>query len=91
MVIVLDVASSPVIYVALFLLGTGETLADNATGTLVVRVVPHHQLGTANARLSAVFTVGNQLAGPPLGAGCLPSVLLRRSAFTLSRSLGGLC
>lgn len=67
-VIVLDVASLPVIYAALFLLGTGETLADNAIGTLVVRVVPHHQLGTANARLSAVFTVGNQLAGPPLGA-----------------------
>lgn len=66
--ILLDGASLAVIYGALFVLGTGETVADNATGTLVVRVVPHDQLGTANARLSAVFTVGNQLAGPPLGA-----------------------
>ncbi len=52
----------------MFLLGVGETLADNAAGALVVRLVPREQLGMANARLSAVFTVGNQFAGPPLGA-----------------------
>lgn len=67
-VILLDVASLALLYAALFVLGTGETLADNAAGTLVVRVVPRDKLGAANARLSAVFTVGNQLAGPPLGA-----------------------
>lgn len=66
--ILFDAASLGLIYAALFILGTGETLADNAAGTLVVRVVPREQLGTANARFSAVFTVGNQLAGPPLGA-----------------------
>ena len=66
--IVLDAASLALIYAALFVLGTGETLADNATSVLVVRVVPRDRLGAANARLSAVFTVGNQLAGPPLGA-----------------------
>jgi len=61
-------ATLPILYTALFVLGVGETLADNATGALVVRLVPRDQLGTANARLSAVFTVGNQFAGPPLGA-----------------------
>ena len=63
-----DALSLPVLYAALFLLGAGETLADNATGALVVRLVPREQLGAANARLSTVFTVGNQFAGPPLGA-----------------------
>ena len=66
--VMFDIASLPVLYAALFLLGLGETLADNATGALVVRLVPRDQLGTANARLSTVFTAGNQLAGPPLGA-----------------------
>ena len=66
--ILFEVVSLPLIYAALFVLGTGETLADNASGALVVRLVSPEQLGTANARLSAVFTVGNQLAGPPLGA-----------------------
>lgn len=66
--ILLDAASLTLIYAALFVLGTGETLADNATSTLVVSVVPRDRLGAANARLSVAFTVGNQLAGPPLGA-----------------------
>lgn len=66
--ILLDHTSLPLIYAALFVLGTGETLADNAVGVLVVHVVPHEQLGAAHARLSATFTIGNQLAGPPLGA-----------------------
>ena len=35
-----DAASLALIYAALFVLGTGETLADNATSTLVVRVAP---------------------------------------------------
>lgn len=56
------------VYLALFLLGTAETLADNATGALYVTVVPRQYLGQANARLSATFTVVNQLGGPPIGA-----------------------
>lgn len=66
--IAVDAATLPILYIALFLLGVGETVADNAAGALVVRLVPRDRLGTANARLSAVFTVGNQFAGPPLGA-----------------------
>lgn len=56
------------VYLALFLLGTAETLADNASGALLATTVPKEHLGKANARLFATFTVGNQLGGPPLGA-----------------------
>jgi MFS family permease len=64
------VGSSPLwaIYVALFLLGTAETLADSASGALLVSAVPKDQLGKANARLFATGTVLQGLGGPPLGA-----------------------
>jgi len=64
------VGASPLwaIYVALFLLGTAETLADSASGALLVSAVPKDQLGKANARLYATGTVLQQLGGPPLGA-----------------------
>jgi MFS family permease len=62
--------SSPLwaIYLTLFLLGTAETLADNASGALLTTTVPKEHLGKANARLYATYTVGNQLGGPPIGA-----------------------
>jgi MFS family permease len=56
------------VYTALFLLGTAETLADNASGALLVSAVPKEHLGKANARLFASGTVLQQLGGPPLGA-----------------------
>jgi MFS family permease len=56
------------VYVALFLLGTAETLADNASGALLVSAVPKAQLGKANARLFATGTLLQQLGGPPIGA-----------------------
>ncbi|MEV5960925.1 MFS transporter [Kribbella sp. NPDC051952] len=56
------------IYVSLFLLGTAETLADNASSALLVSAVPKEHLGQANARLFASGTVLQQLGGPPLGA-----------------------
>lgn len=57
-----------VIYVALFLIGTAETIADNTATTLVAVTVPKGLLGQANARLFGSVVVTNQLAGPPLGA-----------------------
>ncbi|HLN78891.1 MAG TPA: MFS transporter [Nocardioidaceae bacterium] len=66
--VALDVASLPVVLVAVFLLGTSETFADNAAGTLVATAVPKQGLGLANSRLFATSILGNQLAGPPLGA-----------------------
>lgn len=53
---------------ALFLVGTAESFADNAGNTLVTAVVSKGQLGMANARLFGASVVTNQLAGPPLGA-----------------------
>ncbi|PWW62580.1 putative MFS family arabinose efflux permease [Actinokineospora spheciospongiae] len=60
--------SIPVVYAAFFLLGTAETLADTASGALVPAVVPVEALPAANARLMGVHLLGNQFAGPPLGA-----------------------
>lgn len=66
--IALDLDSLAVIYVALFFLGTSETIADNAGGALVAAAVPRAWLGPANARLHGSAVITNQLAGPPLGA-----------------------
>lgn len=58
----------PVIYAAMFLLGTAETFSDNANSTLVAVAVPTAGIGQANARIFGARMVTNQLAGPPLGA-----------------------
>ncbi|WBB46757.1 MFS transporter [Verrucosispora sp. WMMA2044] len=57
-----------VCYAVLFLLGTGETLADTAMGALLPSVVAPDRLSSANARLYATFTIGNQFVAKPLGA-----------------------
>ncbi|MFB4277937.1 MFS transporter [Nonomuraea sp. MTCD27] len=59
----------PVIYLAFFLLGVGETLADTASAALLPAIVPPERLASANARLMATFTVVNQLLAKPVGAG----------------------
>ena len=51
-----------------FLYGTAEVFADTAGSTLLPMMVRPGDLGVGNARLQAGFLVGNQLAGPPLGA-----------------------
>ena len=56
------------IYAVLFLLGTGETLADTALGALLPALVTPAELPSANARLYASFTIGNQFVAKPLGA-----------------------
>jgi MFS family permease len=53
---------------ALFLLGTAEMFADNASSTLLPMLVPRADLAIGNARLQTGFITVNQLAGPPLGA-----------------------
>jgi len=60
-------ASLPLLYVAFFLLSSGETLFDTAAGTILPAIVPREALPRANARLSAALTVTNQFVGPPLG------------------------
>ena len=66
--VALDVATLPIVFVAVFLLGTSETFADNATSTLVATAVPKEGLGLANSRLFGTAILTNLLAGPPLGA-----------------------
>jgi MFS family permease len=56
------------LYLVSFLFGTIETVADTAHGALIVDSVPAEHLGRANARLQLTTLLGNQLAGPPLGA-----------------------
>jgi MFS family permease len=51
-----------------FLYGTAEVFADSAGSTLLPMLVRPGDLGIGNARMQAGYLVGNQLAGPPLGA-----------------------
>jgi MFS family permease len=67
-VIALDAATLPIVYLALFLIGAAETFADNAQTVAIAVVVPRAGFGRANARLYGSGVVGNQLAGPPVGA-----------------------
>ncbi|BCJ40327.1 MFS transporter [Actinoplanes ianthinogenes] len=60
--------SVPVIYLASFLLGVGETLADTAYGALLPAVVAPDDLERAYSRLGATFTIANQFAAKPFGA-----------------------
>lgn len=62
------VATIPLLYVAAFLLGTAETLFDNATSVIVPELVDESNLDIANGRQSMALVAGQQLVGPLLGA-----------------------
>jgi len=66
--VVTDVAGIPLVLIAMFLLGTAETFADNASQTMLPMLVRRDDLALANARLTTGFVTLNQLAGPPIGA-----------------------
>lgn len=57
-----------IVLAALFVVGTAEVFADNASGTLVPTLVHRDDLAVANSRVQTAFLTVNQLAGPPLGA-----------------------
>ena len=57
-----------VVLAALFVLGTAETFADAASGTLIPSLVRREDLGIANARMQGAFLLTNQLLTPPIGA-----------------------
>ncbi len=57
-----------IVLVMAFLYGTAEVFADTAGSTLLPMLVRKTDLGVGNARMQAGFLVGNQLAGPPIGA-----------------------
>jgi predicted MFS family arabinose efflux permease len=66
--ILTDAVSIALVLGALFLLGTAEVFADNASSTLLPMLVARSDLALANSRLQAGFLTVNQLAGPPIGA-----------------------
>jgi MFS family permease len=66
--IVTGYANVWIVLATAFLYGTAEVFADSAGSTLLPMLVRPGDLGIGNARLQAGFLVGNQLAGPPLGA-----------------------
>lgn len=66
--VAVDVATIPLVYFVLFLLGTCETFADTASMARLPDIVPPERLASANARLMATFTIGNQFVAKPLGA-----------------------
>ncbi len=66
--IVTDAISISVVLAALFVLGTAEVFADNASSTLLPMLVARSDLAVGNARMQTGFVTVNQLVGPPLGA-----------------------
>ena len=65
--VLLGWANLPLLYVIFFLMGTLETLFDNASQAIIPALVSQDRLERANSRLYAAEIVSNQLAGPPLG------------------------
>jgi MFS family permease len=61
------VLSLPLLYVAAFVLGMGETLFDTAAQSVMPAIVRRDQLSKANGRLYAVEMITNSFAGPPIG------------------------
>lgn len=82
-------ATIPLLYGFAFLLGTGETLFDNAAQSILPAIVPRERLEDANGRLAAAERVTNEFAGPPIGgilfglAAATP-FLVDSSAFVVS-------
>lgn len=60
-------ANLPLLYAVFFVLGTAETLFDNAAQAILPAVVDREKLEKANGRLFGGQLVANEFAGPPLG------------------------
>jgi MFS family permease len=58
----------PFLYLVFFILGTIETLFDNAALAILPVIVPEEELESANGRLFATSTLTNELIGPSLGS-----------------------
>jgi MFS family permease len=58
----------PLIYLLVFLLGTGQVLFANAYQALLPELVDRTGLERGNGALSAIETVASRFAGPPVGA-----------------------
>lgn len=66
--VALDLGHIGVLYLALFALGTAETVIDTAALAVLPEIVDENRLDDANERIYATQSVAQELAGPPLGA-----------------------
>ncbi|MGN6502594.1 MAG: MFS transporter [Pseudolysinimonas sp.] len=57
-----------ILYVAAFLLGSAETIVDNASLAILPELVRRDRIADANGRLFTTQSILNELVGPPLGA-----------------------
>lgn len=62
-----DHATMPILFVAAFVLGTAETLFDNASQAILPSLVDREDLPKANGRLFGAQVITNEFTGPPLG------------------------
>jgi MFS family permease len=77
----------PILYLIFFLLGTIETLFDNAALAILPAIVEERQLEEANGRLYTTSSLANELIGPPLGS-FLFSIIHSTSFYAASISYG---
>ncbi|WP_328953490.1 MFS transporter [Kitasatospora purpeofusca] len=80
-----DLHSIVILYLAVFLAGTAETLVDNAALTVPPRLVERADLERANGRLFATQSAINNFVGPTAGA-----ALFALSAIMVFSSTAGL-
>jgi MFS family permease len=57
-----------ILYVAAFLLGSAETVVDNASLAILPQLIRRDRIQDANGRIFATQSILNELVGPPLGA-----------------------
>jgi MFS family permease len=62
-----NAVSLPVLYVAAFVIGSGEAFFDTNAQSILPAVVGRDRLVTANGRLFAAETLMNSFVGPPVG------------------------
>jgi MFS family permease len=56
------------LYAVAFLIGTAETVVDNASLAILPQLIRRDRIPDANGRIFATQSILNELAGPPLGA-----------------------
>jgi MFS family permease len=66
--VLFDATSIALLAIVAFVLGTGETLFDNAAQSLMPSVAPKDRLEEANSRLYAAQITSEEFVGPPLGS-----------------------
>lgn len=85
--VVVESMSIPLLYLAVLVLGFAEVLYDNASQTIMPRLVPADRLERANGNLWGAEIVTNELVGPPLG-GFLIAVAVSAPFFTDAATFG---